>query len=128
MSIYGILIFNQFLLMCSYLGNVLVAVLKGVKFGKKIVKGTELLGPLIETIERITSIELRKAVGDVVLNEKFRNALGHGWYWVENDRIHYYTDGTLTTEKSMTLYELFLHQRKLWHFAAAWGLVLYSRP
>jgi hypothetical protein len=122
MSIYVSLILNQFLLMYAYLGNVLVSLLKGTKIGSQRIRGIETLGTLLAAIETVTAVKLK----GTVIDEKFRNALGHGWYWVQNDQIHYYTDGTLKNELTLSIAELFIKQRKLWHFVATWGLIIYS--
>jgi hypothetical protein len=122
MNIYVSLIFSQFLLLYAHLGNILVALLKGVNWHAKIITGTETLGNLVGVIKSITSIDLKESIVDT----EFRNALGHGWYWVENNDIHYFTDGTLTSSISLRLGELYIKQRKLWHFVANWASIIDS--
>ena len=120
LTIYSVMLLNQYFSFYAYLGNILVALLKDVEINEKKVKGTESLGVLLDHIKTITTFDLK----ETYVNDKFRNALGHGWYWVKNEEIHYYTNGKLQETITISLADLLINQIKLWHFVANWSSVV----
>ncbi|AIF84160.1 hypothetical protein NTE_02105 [Candidatus Nitrososphaera evergladensis SR1] len=119
MNVHTSLLLYNFLQFYSQAENIMIALLKGATYGKnnnQTVTGKEELGRLINDV--IGSVYKNNGLSEFV-DTKFRNALAHGWCFVNDDRLHYYTDGTLKNLQSLSIYELLLKFRKMNLFTLA---------
>lgn len=66
--------------------------------------GKEPLGSLLHKLEK-NGI---KHGFDECIDKELRNAIGHGWYWFENNIFYYVVDPDLKKTKNLTLGELFI--------------------
>lgn len=98
----------MYLILMSYanIENMLLTILKGARYGTKkddFVNGSETLAQLLNKIEKIYP---KEQLPYEVIDTKFRNALAHGWYFINNEQIIYFEDAMLKKKKILTVAQL----------------------
>lgn len=118
LSVYQSLLLHNFLLIYAQTENILLAMLKGAKYGQKnkeTITGKEDLGRLITIIGQIYPHQRLRDFIDT----QFRNSLAHGFYYVKNDQLFYYRDGSLSQQERLELHELLIKFIKMKLFTVA---------
>ena len=110
MQIYGSLLINNILIFYFNIENLFLTMLKGTKYGNdknEQVDGDEPLGKLLTKIFKIdTYKKLDEDLIRKIIDIKFRNALAHGWYRIENHQLTYFEESLESTPKIMDEIEM----------------------
>ena len=113
-GIYSSVLMYNFLVMFSNVENMLLDMIKGVDYernGKtETVTDRATLGTIVAAIKyQCPDCNLPEDVVDV----KFRNALAHTWYKIEDEKLLYYENSSLTEPIEMDMAQLHLRFNKL---------------
>lgn len=110
MQIWGSLLIHNILIFYSNIETLLLTVLKGAKYGNKQnekIIGDEPLGILLPKIFKLNKNKvLNENVMKNIIDIKFRNALAHGWYRIENHQLVYFEESLESEPKIMDEIEI----------------------
>ena len=105
MNYYSGLLIHQILDVFELFKKYLMTVLDKKQLS---LSGKEALGYLLNILDR-------RGINhgfDEFIDKDLRNALGHSWYWFQNNIFYYVADPDLKKTKSLTLAELFIKMRE----------------
>ncbi len=110
MQIWGSLLIYKILIFYSNIETLLLTMLKGVKYGDKQnekIIGNESLGILLPKIFKLNKNKvLNEDIMRNIIDIKFRNALAHGWYRIENHQLVYFEESLESEPKVMDEIEI----------------------
>lgn len=107
LNIYITLTVHQMLDLYELLKKLILSILERKKHKSVRISGKETLGGILDKINVI----MPGNKFDGCIDKKLRNALGHGWYWIENDKFYYKTTNGLILNLSFG--EFYVKFRKL---------------
>jgi len=110
MQIWGSLLIYKILIFYSNIETLLLTMLKGVKYGDKQnekIIGNEPLGILLPKIFKLNKNKtLNEDMMRNIIDIKFRNALAHGWYRIEDHQLIYFEESLESEPKVMDEIEI----------------------